>query len=95
MQVRGNIRRRNMDAGFALSDHADWPGLIRSVRATGAEKVYVTHGFQAAFSRYLQENGIDAVEVKTAYGDDEEASLENTETSETDPITTTNEGGNE
>jgi putative mRNA 3-end processing factor len=72
MQVRGNARRRNVDAGFALSDHADWPGLLQAVKATGAEKVFVTHGFQATFSRYLNENGIEAAEVKTEYGNDEE-----------------------
>lgn len=73
MQVRGNARRNNVDAGFALSDHADWNGLLSAVKATGAEKVFVTHGFQAAFSRYLNENGIEADEVKTAYGNDEES----------------------
>lgn len=74
MQVRGNARRRNVDAGFAMSDHADWPGLLQAVRATGAEKVFVTHGFQATFSRYLNENGIEAAEVKTEYGNDEDVS---------------------
>jgi putative mRNA 3-end processing factor len=34
--------------------------------------VYATHGFQSAFSRYLREQGINAKEVKTEYGDDEE-----------------------
>jgi len=72
MQVRGNLRRRNADAGFALSDHADWKGLLDAVKATGAGKVFVTHGFQAAFSRYLNENGIEAAEVKTEYGGEEE-----------------------
>jgi putative mRNA 3-end processing factor len=46
--------------------------LLSAVKATGAEKVFVTHGFQAAFSKYLNENGIAAAEVKTAYGDEEE-----------------------
>lgn len=72
MQVRGNARRRNADRGFVLSDHADWDGLLTAVKATSAEKVFVTHGFQAAFSKYLNENGIAAAEVKTAYGNDEE-----------------------
>jgi putative mRNA 3-end processing factor len=72
MQVRGNVRRKNADAGFALSDHADWEGLLSAVKATGAEKVYATHGFQSSFSRYLNEHGIEAEEVKTAYGNDEE-----------------------
>jgi putative mRNA 3-end processing factor len=72
MQVRGNARRRNVDAGFVMSDHADWPGLLEAVQATGAQKVFVTHGFQAVFSRYLNEIGIEAAEVKTEYGNDEE-----------------------
>ncbi|MEO6330282.1 MAG: ligase-associated DNA damage response exonuclease [Ginsengibacter sp.] len=73
MQVRGNVRRRNVDAGFALSDHADWNGLLQTISATGAEKVYVTHGFQAAFSRYLNEQNIAiAAEVKTEYGNEDE-----------------------
>jgi len=76
MQVRGNVRRRNVDAGFALSDHADWNGLWNVVKGTGAEKVYVTHGFQSAFSRYLNEKGIPAGEVKTAFGDEEEEKTE-------------------
>ena len=49
MQVRGNLRRRNADAGFALSDHADWTGLLQAVKATDAEKVFVTHGFPGSF----------------------------------------------
>jgi putative mRNA 3-end processing factor len=72
MQVRGNVRRRNADAGFALSDHADWKALLEAVKATSAEKVFVTHGFQAAFSRYLNEIGIEVAEVKTEYGGEEE-----------------------
>lgn len=72
MQVRGNVRRRNADAGFVLSDHADWEGLLNAVKETGAEKVFVTHGFQSVFSRYLNENGIPSSEVKTAYGSEDE-----------------------
>ncbi len=74
MQVRGSMRRRNADAGFALSDHADWDGLLTAIHATGAEKVYATHGFQSALSRYLNEHGIEAAEVHTEYGNDEDES---------------------
>ena len=72
MQVRGTVRRKNADAGFALSDHADWKGLLQTVTETTAEKVYVTHGYQAVFSRYLNEIGIAAAEVKTEFGNEEE-----------------------
>ena len=83
MQVRGNKRRRNADAGFALSDHADWEGLLKAVKATGAQKVFATHGFQASFSRYLNEQGIEAAEIKTEYGNDEEESITETEKQDT------------
>lgn len=73
MQVRGNARRRNVDAGFVLSDHADWDGLLETIKSTGAEKVFVTHGFQSAFSRYLNEEKIAlSAEVITQYGEKEE-----------------------
>lgn len=80
MQVRGHQRRRNADAGFVLSDHADWKGLLDSVKATGAESVFVTHGFQSAFSRYLNESGITAAEVKTEFGAEEEEDVPPAET---------------
>jgi putative mRNA 3-end processing factor len=81
MQVRGNIRRRNADAGFALSDHADWDGLLQTIKATEAERLFVTHGFQSAFSRYCNEENIAiSAEVKTQYGsEDEEANSEQSE----------------
>lgn len=72
MQVRGNARRQNADAGFAISDHADWQGLLQSIKATGAEKVFATHGFTSVLARYLQDNGLAAEEVKTQYGIEEE-----------------------
>lgn len=73
MAVRAGRRWRSADAGFALSDHADWAGLLTAIKATEAEKVMVTHGSTAIFSRYLNEIGISAQEVKTQYGDEEEA----------------------
>jgi putative mRNA 3-end processing factor len=73
MQVRGAQRRRNADAGFVLSDHADWPGLLDAVAATGAESVWATHGFSDVLSRYLrEERGIAADVVRTEFGDETE-----------------------
>nr|WP_288813411.1 ligase-associated DNA damage response exonuclease [uncultured Sphingobacterium sp.] len=70
MQIRGARRWRSADAGFAISDHADWNGLLQAVRESGAEKVFVTHGQTATFSKYLNEIGIEAEEVKTNYGEE-------------------------
>jgi len=84
MQVRGNVRRKNADAGFILSDHADWEGLIRACEATEAECVYTTHGFQSVFTRYLNERGIQSKEVKTEYGGEAEEAETGTTESATD-----------
>ncbi len=72
MQVRGNRRRRGLDRGFVLSDHADWPGLLSAIRATGAERVFATHGSVGPLTRYLSEKGLDARILPTAFGDEEE-----------------------
>jgi putative mRNA 3-end processing factor len=71
MQLRGARRRRGVDRGFVLSDHADWPGLMSAIRATEAERVIVTHGSIAVMVRWLRQNGLDAAAFDTEYGDDE------------------------
>jgi putative mRNA 3-end processing factor len=73
MAVRGIRRRRNLGTGFALSDHADWDGLNAAIRATGAEKVFVTHGYTVPFRQWLETQGYDAGIVATEFaGDDAE-----------------------
>ena len=71
MALRGIRRRRSLGTGFAISDHADWPGLNQAIRATGASRVFVTHGYTAPFRHWLESQGYDAGIVATDYtGDD-------------------------
>ncbi|MBV9215630.1 MAG: ligase-associated DNA damage response exonuclease [Acidobacteria bacterium] len=71
MLVRGARRQRAIDRGFVLSDHADWPELQTAIKETNAETVYVTHGFSEEVVRWLNENGMNAVPLKTQFvGDD-------------------------
>jgi putative mRNA 3-end processing factor len=72
MAIRGAKNRLAIDRGFVLSDHADWNELNSAIEETGAEKVYVTHGYTDTFSQWLREKGIDSAEVKTMYGEEEE-----------------------
>ncbi|PTW51064.1 putative mRNA 3-end processing factor [Rhodovulum kholense] len=67
MALRGVRRRRAADRGFVLSDHADWDGLNAAIRATGAERVLMTHGYTGPFRRWLAEQGYDAGIVATAW----------------------------
>ena len=71
MRVRGDRRRRGYDRGFVLSDHADWPSLLRTIRETGARRVLLTHGYTDALCRFLREQGVDASGMRTEYGAEE------------------------
>lgn len=77
MRLRGTRRRRNVDSGFILSDHADWDGLNKAVQATGAERLFVTHGYTGVYAKYWHDQGLDAREVVTAYTGDEGSESEN------------------
>lgn len=67
MAIRGARRRRAVDQGFVLSDHADWPSLNRAIEATDARRIFVTHGHTAPLVQWLQEKGLDAHTMKTGF----------------------------
>jgi putative mRNA 3-end processing factor len=67
MALRGVRRRRAGDRGFVISDHADWSGLLSAITETGAENIYVTHGYTDVFTRYLNENGWQAQVIPTQF----------------------------
>ncbi|MBL9167755.1 MAG: ligase-associated DNA damage response exonuclease [Verrucomicrobiales bacterium] len=71
MQVRGTRRRRGVDRGFVMSDHADWSGLQQAVKATGAQRVIVTHGQVHVMVRWLRECGLEANAFPTEYGEED------------------------
>jgi putative mRNA 3-end processing factor len=72
MSTRGARRRRAIDKGFVLSDHADWDGLLSAIKATNCEKVICTHGYTDIFSKYLKTIGYDARTEQTQYEEDED-----------------------
>ncbi|MBC8065526.1 MAG: ligase-associated DNA damage response exonuclease [Chlorobia bacterium] len=77
MAIRGARRRRAVDRGFVLSDHVDWPSLLSAIKATEAERVWVTHGYSATVVRYLQEQGLDAKVLETEFeGEQDDAAVE-------------------
>jgi putative mRNA 3-end processing factor len=82
MRVRGRRRWRGFERGFVISDHADWPGLLDTIRATGAGRVLATHGYSDTLARYLREQGLDAAPLPTRF---EGEALETGEREEPDP----------
>jgi len=67
MAIRGARRRRAVDQGFVLSDHADWASLNRAIEATGAERIYVTHGAITPLVQWLATKGYDAQPMRTEF----------------------------
>jgi putative mRNA 3-end processing factor len=74
MRIRGTRRRRSIDRGFVLSDHADWPALQTAIAQTGAGRVLVTHGYRAPLVRWLREQGRDAEALETPFDGESEDS---------------------
>ncbi len=70
MAIRAHRKRRGADRGFILSDHCDWDGLNESIKATGANHIYPTHGNTVTFSKWLNEQGYNARPIETEYGDE-------------------------
>jgi len=68
MQLRGARRRRGADRGFVMSDHCDWQQLNDAIKATGAENIYVTHGYKSIYAKWLRDDmHLSATEVDTLY----------------------------
>jgi putative mRNA 3-end processing factor len=82
MLIRGTRRRRAIDQGFALSDHADWPALLETIAETGAERVGVTHGYISELVKWLEEHGIAAEGYDTEFEGEEERETETETTSD-------------
>ena len=81
MLLRGVRRRRALAKGFILSDHVDYPDLMRAVDLSGASRVLVTHGFSDVIARLLRDRGLDADVLQTRFVG--EASPDDTDRDET------------
>ncbi len=67
MRLRGNRRRKGYERGFVISDHADWPSLIKTVDETHCKKVYFTHGQTDVIVKFLKDKGIKAYDLKMPF----------------------------
>lgn len=85
-QVRGNRRRRAVDRGFVVSDHADWSGLLRTVHDVQPESVFVTHGFAEVLSRHLCDLGINAASITTRFVGESTEGIDDQETVVNDAV---------
>jgi len=55
MSIRALRKRSGYDKGFAISDHADWDGILEVIKKSEAKNVFFHHGDSEALSKYLVE----------------------------------------
>ena len=91
MRIRGTRRRKSVDRGFVLSDHADWHELNDVIRATGAERILVTHGYSSEMVQWLRESGFDAEALATHF-EGELAEMQSSSDTETSTEQTSDTG---
>ncbi len=63
IQINKHFSKSKIDRGFILSDHADWKGLLKAVKESGAEKIITMHGYTNEFSKWLNDNGMSSIEI--------------------------------
>lgn len=59
----GGVYRPRQDRGFPLSDHADFPSLLRYVELAQPKKVLLNHGYKE-FVHQLRKRGVNAEYLK-------------------------------
>jgi putative mRNA 3-end processing factor len=64
MLLAGESQRRGYDMGFVVSDHADWPALIRTCQESRAQRILLMHGRTERLAEHLQELGLDAAPLQ-------------------------------
>jgi putative mRNA 3-end processing factor len=73
MRVRARARQRGVELPLVISDHADWDGLTRTIAATGASEIWVTHGQEDALVHWSKSRGLKARPLAiVGYGDEDE-----------------------
>ena len=74
MRVRARARQGGVELPLVISDHADWAGLTKTILATGASEIWVTHGQEDALVHWSQSRGLKARPLDiVGYGDEDES----------------------
>lgn len=58
MRVRQRAKARGVELPLVVSDHADWPDLLKTIEEVGAPEVWVTHGREDALIHALAQRGV-------------------------------------
>ncbi len=72
MTIKQRARQSGVELPLVISDHADWNELTETIKATGASKIWVTHGREDALVHYCRSIGLEAEPLYLQGRDDEE-----------------------
>lgn len=73
MRIRARARQQGVELPLVISDHADWRDLKRTIKDTGAARIWITHGEADALAHWCALQGLDAKALHlVGYGDEEE-----------------------
>lgn len=73
MRVRARARQHGVELPLVISDHADWDGLQRAIRASGASEIWVTHGEEDALVHWCGSQGLKARPLRiVGYGGEDD-----------------------
>lgn len=73
MTVKQRVRQAGVEMPLVISDHADWNELTTTIRDTGAEEIWVTHGREDALVHWCQTQGLKAAPLHLQGRDEAEA----------------------
>lgn len=74
MTLRQRAKQRGVELPLILSDHADWPDLIRTIEEVNPEQLWITHGREDALVRWAELEGRKARPLRlVGYADDAES----------------------
>ncbi len=77
MRVRARARQRGIELPLVISDHCDWDGLTRTIAATGASDIWVTHGAEEALVHWCSTRGLAARPLHMiGYGEEDGEAVE-------------------
>ena len=60
MRIRARARQRGVELPLIISDHADWPELVQTIKDVGAGEIWITHGRDDALTLECQAMGLKA-----------------------------------
>ena len=70
MQVKQRAKQSQIEIPLVISDHSDWNELTNTIKQTGAETVWITHGREDALKYWCEKNGVKAEPLSLQHRDE-------------------------